>query len=70
MINYEDQKIISKKGIMVLYGLSDYQASKIIRQAKVILVANGYEYYNNRRVGRVPHDVVKQLLALDEQKEH
>lgn len=64
MIDYINQKIINKKGIIELYGLSEYQAGKIIRQAKLILISKGYEYYNNRRVGRVPHEIVKQILAV------
>ena len=60
-----EKKIVNKKDIINLYDLSDYQATRVIALAKHILVKNGFEYYDNRRIGNVPHAIVKRILAID-----
>lgn len=63
------EKLITKKELIEL-GYSTYLASKIIRETKQLLVKQGFSYYNNRRVGKVPAAAVEKIigLALEEQK--
>ncbi|MGX7112793.1 DUF3173 family protein [Gemella cuniculi] len=45
------------------YGVS--QSSDIIRKAKRYMVNQGYGYYDNRRLGRVPVKIVGKILGID-----
>lgn len=45
------------------YGVS--QSSDIIRKAKHYMVNQGYGYYDNRRLGRVPVKTVEKILGID-----
>ena len=45
------------------YGVS--QSSDIIRKAKRYMVNQGYGYYDNRRLGRVPVKTVEKILGND-----
>ena len=45
------------------YGVS--QSSDIIRKAKRYMVNQGYGYYDNRRLGRVPVKNVEKILGID-----
>lgn len=60
----EKLEMINARGIMENYGFSEYQSKQLIRKSKVLLIQLGYEYYNNRRVGRVPHDIVKKIIGI------
>ena len=54
---------ISKTELMKL-GYKEHTAISIIRQAKQIMVKQGYEFYNNKRLGRVPKSVVENILGI------
>lgn len=41
------------------------QSSDIIRKAKRYMVNQGYGYYDNRRLGRVPVKTVEKILGID-----
>ena len=45
------------------YGVS--QSSDIIRKAKRYMVKQGYGYYDNRRLGRVPVKTVEKILGIE-----
>ena len=45
------------------YGVS--QASDSIRKAKRYMGNQGYGYYDNRRLGRVPVKTVEKILGID-----
>ena len=45
-------------------GYKKYQAISLIRQAKAIMVQKGYPYYNNKRLGRIPREVVEEILGV------
>ena len=45
------------------YGVS--QSADIIRKAKRYMVNQGYGYYDNRRLGRVPVKTVEKILGID-----
>ncbi|EHR4852417.1 DUF3173 family protein [Enterococcus faecalis] len=57
------EKLISKKDLIAI-GYSDYSASQIIRKSKQLLVEQGFPYYRNRRVGKVPASTVEKVIGL------
>lgn len=54
--------MISKKELENL-GFKTNQAVTIIRQAKIMMVNNGFPYYNNKRVGVVPRQTVEKIIG-------
>ncbi len=54
---------VSKKELLVL-GYRPHTASTIIRQAKQIMVQRGYSFYNNKRLGYVPKNVVEEIIGV------
>ena len=62
-------ELIDKKYIIKRYNVSEYQAKKLVTESKQKLVAIGRIYYKNRRVGKVPHYIVREILGLDNEKE-
>lgn len=52
------------KDDLIKLGYRKYQAISLIRQAKTIMVQRGCAYYNNKRLGRVPRDVVESILGV------
>ena len=54
---------ISKTELMKL-GYKQHTSVSIIRQAKQIMVKQGYAFYNNKRLGRVPISVVEEILGI------
>lgn len=57
-------QLVSKKDLMNV-GYSNYHASKIIREAKILLVKKGFTYYQNRRLGVVPNFAIEELIGID-----
>lgn len=55
------------KDIMAL-GLSKGTAYSILRQAKHIMMERGFDFYDNKRLGAVPTDVVAEILGLELKK--
>lgn len=45
-------------------GYKEHTAISIIRQAKQIMVKQGYAFYNNKRLGCVPKSVVENILGI------
>ncbi|WP_099224584.1 DUF3173 family protein [Listeria costaricensis] len=56
-------KTITKEDLMAL-GYGPTVARKLIRQAKINLVNEGYNYYDNPRLGRVPLTSIEKILGL------
>lgn len=57
-------KLISKKDLMNL-GYKEHTASELIKQAKTFMVYNRkVAFYNNRRLGLVPREVVESLIGV------
>lgn len=52
------------KDDLIELGYKQYQAISLIRQAKAIMVQRGWPYYNNKRLGRVPRNVVESILGV------
>ncbi|PQC10773.1 hypothetical protein CUM91_13070 [Enterococcus faecalis] len=58
------KSLISKHDLMLL-GYKEHTASSIIKQAKQFMVYNRkVPFYNNRRLGLVPRDVVEFLIGV------
>lgn len=57
-------ELITKDDLIQL-GYSKYTAINIIRQAKEIMVQQGYPFYNNKRLGRVPKETVESILGCE-----
>ena len=54
---------ITRQGLVSL-GYQSETARKIIAQAKSILISRGYLFYDNKRLGRVPVNVVEEILGV------
>lgn len=52
------------KNDLMRIGYKKYQAISLIREAKAIMVQRGCPYYNNKRLGRVPREVVESILGV------
>ena len=53
------------KNILIDLGYPEHTAKNIIAEAKKIMVNNGFQYYNNRKLGLVPADAVKSILGFN-----
>lgn len=49
---------------LVQLGYKSETSRKIIAQAKSILIKRGYIFYDNKRLGRVPVEVVEEILGV------
>jgi hypothetical protein len=58
------QDTVTKNDLINL-GYPKYTSIKIIRQAKQIMVQQGYPFYNNKRLGRVPKETVESILGCE-----
>lgn len=56
-------KTISKNELQDM-GFLPYQAVDIVRRAKSYMVQQGYPYYNNKRLGRVPCHAVENIIGV------
>ena len=56
--------IVDKEDIMALTGYSESQASSLIRKAKQNLVQEGFDWYKNKRIGRVPIKTIEAILGF------
>lgn len=57
--------LVNKIDVMNMTGYSESQSKKIIKQAKLILVNKGFQWYKNKRVGRVPTKIVEDILGFE-----
>lgn len=62
--------IVNKEDIIKLTGYSESQSKKLIREAKRKLVTDGFYWYNNKRVGRVPLKTIEELLGFELTNNH
>lgn len=54
---------VSKQELIAL-GYKPHTASTIIRQTKKIMVQRGYPFYQNKRLGHVPRNVVEEIIGV------
>lgn len=53
------------KNDLIEIGFSKHTSMSLIRQAKQIMVQKGYPFYNNKRLGRVPKEIVESILGCE-----
>ncbi|CAM3223463.1 MULTISPECIES: DUF3173 family protein [Streptococcus] len=58
-------QIVTKDDIMKLTGYSNSQSKKLIREAKALLVSEGFQWYQNKRINRVPLKTVENILGFE-----
>ncbi|MCB5240039.1 DUF3173 family protein [Niallia circulans] len=56
---------INKREIMEQTGFTDSVAGRIVREAKKAMVEAGFNFYANKRLSRVPVEVVNKILAME-----
>lgn len=52
------------KDELVNMGFKTHQAETIIRQAKILMVKDGFGYYNNKRVAIAPRSKVEKIIGI------
>lgn len=62
------KELVTKDDLIAL-GYPKYTAIRIIRQAKQIMVQQGYPFYNNKRLGCVPRLTVESILGCELESE-
>lgn len=55
--------VISKDELIEI-GYTKCTAQGIIREAKALMVQRGYNFYNNKRLGRVPKEAVEEITGI------
>lgn len=58
-------KLINKTDIMKLTGLTESQTKKLIRNAKQRLTSQGFDWYSNKKIGKVPLKTIEELLGIE-----
>ncbi|MGN7311548.1 DUF3173 family protein [Alkalicoccobacillus gibsonii] len=56
---------INKREIMEQTAFTESVAGRIVREAKQIMVKDGYNFYANKRLNRVPVNVVNKMLEME-----
>lgn len=56
--------LVNKNDLMAITGYSETQSKLLIRQAKLLLVEKGFNWYKNKRVGRVPLQTIEAILGF------
>ena len=57
-------KAISKSELIEV-GYSPFKSAEIIRAAKLRMVDRGFDFYANRRLGKVPVEIVQEILGFN-----
>ncbi|WP_423492905.1 DUF3173 domain-containing protein [Lacticaseibacillus paracasei] len=63
-----ENNTVTKKDLISL-GYRENTAAELIRQAKRSMVQQGYEFYTNRRIGRVPVAAVEAIIGASIRKD-
>jgi len=58
-------KTITKRDLMELENYGEYEAKRIIQEAKLMLVKRDFDFYANPKLGRVPAHIVEEILAFN-----
>ncbi|ARE22316.1 DUF3173 domain-containing protein [Lactococcus cremoris] len=54
---------VTKNELMLMTGLQKTQAQRLMRQAKALMVADGFDWYAGKRVTRVPIQAIERILG-------
>lgn len=57
--------VVNKEDIMSMTGYSESQSRTLIRLTKSKLVSDGFDWYRNKRVGRVPIQTIEVILGFE-----
>lgn len=57
-------RLIDKNDIIQLTGYTNSQSAHLIRLAKEKLVKDGFYWYKNKKVGRVPIQTIEAILGF------
>lgn len=52
---------VNKQDLM--QEMSEYRANKVMRQAKMLLVADGFLFYDRQRKAEIPQDYIFKVLG-------
>ena len=63
-----ENNTVTKKDLISI-GYRENTAAELIRQAKRSMVQQGYEFYTNRRLGRVPVAAVEAIIGASIRKD-
>ena len=58
-----ENQIITKHDL-IKQGLKEGTARKVIHEAKMLLVNQGFKFYSNKRLGAVPISTVEEILHV------
>ena len=58
-----EKQLITKEDL-IKQGLTEGTTRKVIHEAKVMLVSQGFRFYNNKRLGAVPISAVEEILHV------
>lgn len=59
----KNSNMISKDELIEM-GFKKHQAETIIRQAKILMVNDGFSYYNGKRVAICPRYKVAEIIGI------
>ena len=58
------EKQLITKSDLIAQGLKEGTARKVIHEAKKLLVNQGFQFYNNKRLDAVPVKTVEEILHV------
>lgn len=61
----KDKEMVCNKDLQVIYGFSYHEAKTLIARTKIKLVKEGCSFFDNKRLGKVPHAWIRKDLGLD-----
>lgn len=58
------EKQLITKNDLIKQGLKEGTAKRVIHEAKMLLVNQGFKFYSNKRLGTVPVSTVEEILHV------
>ena len=58
------EKQLITKNDLIKQGLKEGTARKVIHEARMLLVNQGFKFYSNKRLGAVPISTVEEILHV------
>ena len=58
------EKQLITKNDLIKQGLKEETARKVIHEANMLLVNQGFKFYSNKRLGAVPISTVEEILHV------
>ncbi|MGX7031656.1 DUF3173 family protein [Vagococcus zengguangii] len=57
-------KLLMKKNDLMALGIGKARSERVIREAKQRMIEKGFPFYDDRRLGIVPTQVVEEILGI------